>query len=53
MVLDKPEITITCDQYHDYNRLRTFKLVVDEIIENNIGGQVAELGVFRESLPNI
>ena len=47
MVLDKPEITITCDQYHDYNRLRTFKLVVDEIIENNIGGQVAELGVFR------
>ena len=47
MVLDQPEITIPCDQYHDYNRLRTFKLVVDEIKANGIEGQVAELGVFR------
>lgn len=47
MVLDTPEVTVPCDKYQDYNRLRTFKLVVDEIEENGIEGSVAELGVFR------
>lgn len=31
----------------DYNRIRTFELVVDEILSRNIAGEVAELGVFR------
>lgn len=47
MVSDTPEVTVPCDKYQDYNRLRTFKLVVDEIEENGIEGSVAELGVFR------
>lgn len=31
----------------DYNRIRTFELVVEEIREKNIPGAVAELGVFK------
>ena len=31
----------------DYNRIRTFELLSDEIKSNNIDGNVAELGVFR------
>lgn len=36
------------DMYeNDYNRIRTFELIVREIYEENIMGAVAELGVFR------
>lgn len=31
----------------DYNRIRTFELVVEEIREKDVAGAVAELGVFR------
>lgn len=31
----------------DYNRIRTFELIADEIKENRIEGNVAELGVFQ------
>lgn len=31
----------------DYNRIRTFELIADEIISHNIVGSVAELGVFK------
>lgn len=31
----------------DYYRYRTFELLYKEIIENNVNGSVAELGVFR------
>lgn len=31
----------------DYNRIKTFQLVADEIKIRNVRGQVAELGVFR------
>lgn len=31
----------------DYNRIRTFELVVEEIREKEVTGAVAELGVFR------
>ena len=31
----------------DYNRLRTFEVVVSEIQENYVDGAVAELGVFK------
>lgn len=31
----------------DYNRIRTFELIVDEILDRNVMGAVAELGVFR------
>lgn len=31
----------------DYNRIRTFELIVEEIGEKNVCGSVAELGVFK------
>lgn len=31
----------------DYNRIRTFELVLEEIRKQNISGSVAELGVFK------
>lgn len=31
----------------DYNRIRTFELIVEEICEKNVCGSVAELGVFK------
>lgn len=31
----------------DYNRIRTFELIADEICEASVEGAVAELGVFR------
>lgn len=31
----------------DYNRIRTFELIVEELREKNIPGAVAELGVFK------
>ena len=31
----------------DYIRIRTFGLVAEEIIDNNVSGNVAELGVFK------
>ena len=35
------------DYQKDYFRFRTFELVANEILNNNIDGDVAELGVFR------
>ena len=35
------------DYMKDYFRYRTFEFIADEIIEQNIAGNVAELGVFR------
>lgn len=36
------------DMFHDdYNRLRTFELVVEQIRSENVSGAVAELGVFQ------
>ena len=31
----------------DYNRIRTFELIIEEIREKNVMGSVAELGVFK------
>lgn len=31
----------------DYNRIRTFELVIDEILSKDVAGEVAEVGVFR------
>ncbi len=31
----------------DYNRIRTFELVAEEIRERNVPGEVAEMGVFK------
>lgn len=36
------------DMYaEDYNRIRTFELIIEEIREKNVPGSVAELGVFK------
>lgn len=38
---------VAADYIRDYFRYRTFEFVADEILERNVEGSVAELGVFR------
>ena len=37
----------SAEYIRDYFRYRTFEFAANEIIENKIGGEIAELGVFR------
>lgn len=40
-------------EYKDYFRYRTFELVADEIIKNNVKGQIAEVGVYKGDFAKI
>lgn len=47
-ISDSSDVVDVIDSWNkDYTRLFTFELCAKEIIENNIEGEVAELGVFR------
>lgn len=46
ILISKDEF-LNLDYQKDYFRFRTFELVANEILDNNVKGNVAELGVFR------
>lgn len=47
-ISDNSDVANVVDAWNkDYTRLFTFELCAKEIIENNVVGEVAELGVFR------
>lgn len=57
-ILDKNQIVLrnefnTSDYQEDYFRYRTFELVANEILNQQIEGNVAELGVFRGTFSKV